>query len=142
MITTPSHQLTHKLIDALYIEALVLADEARTYFEEDCKSERGALAPEARVQFSCEAIKVTTRLMHVITWLLQARTSGDAFSGHIAAVPPTPPHILAALPSAARTLITTSQSLYERVTRLDTLAPHVITNSPARELIAQLDAAF
>jgi len=142
MITPPSHQLTHKLIDALYIEALVLADEARTYFEEDCKSERDGLAPKARVQFSCEAIKVTTRLMHVITWLLSARASADTYFGQIAAVPPTPTATLAVLPSAARTLITTSQSLYERVARLDTMAPRVTTTSPARALIAQLDAAF
>lgn len=142
MPSTPSHRLTHKLIDALYIEALVLADEARTYFEEDCKPERGGLAPEARVRFSCEAIKVTTRLMHVITWLLQSRSLASGFSGPIAAVPPTPPHILADLPSAARTLISTSEGLFERVTRLDTRAPHVVTDGPARDLIAQLDEAF
>jgi regulator of CtrA degradation len=138
----PSQQLTHKLIDTLYIEALVLADEARTYFDEDCKSERGALAPEARVLFSCESIKVTTRLMHVITWLLNARADTGISIGQIAFVPPTPPHNLPALPETARALITTSQGLYDRVTRLDTQPLDISTISPARELIAQLGAAF
>ena len=63
-------QLTPKLIDGLYVEAMVLADEARSYFDTGGRDDRLALDPLDRVGFSCESLKVTTRLMHVIAWLL------------------------------------------------------------------------
>ena len=66
-------QLTPKLIDGLYVEAMVLADEARSYFDTLGRDDRLALDPLDRVGFSCESLKVTTRLMHVIAWLLTQR---------------------------------------------------------------------
>ncbi|WP_342454590.1 DUF1465 family protein [Sphingomonas sp. H160509] len=65
--------MQRRLIDALYSEAMLLADEARTYFDEAGRVEREALDPLIRVSFSCESLKVTTRLMHVIAWLLTQR---------------------------------------------------------------------
>src|SRR5690349_16528862 len=62
--------MTARLVDSLYTEAMVLADEARGYFDEMGRPEREALGPHERVSFSCESLKVTTRLMHVIAWLL------------------------------------------------------------------------
>src|SRR6185436_688581 len=66
-------KLTPKLIDSLYTEAMLLADEARAYFDEHGRGDRLALDPIVRVGFSCESLKVTTRLMHVIAWLLTQR---------------------------------------------------------------------
>ena len=66
-------QLTPKLVDGLYVEAMVLADEARSYFDTAGRDDRLALDPIDRVGFSCESLKVTTRLMHVIAWLLTQR---------------------------------------------------------------------
>ena len=66
-------QLTPKLVDALYVEAMVLADEARSYFDTIGRDDRLSLDPIDRVGFSCESLKVTTRLMHVIAWLLTQR---------------------------------------------------------------------
>src|SRR3546814_10232754 len=66
-------RIHRKLIDSLYVEAMLLADEARAYFDEGGRSDREALDPLARVAFSCESLKVTTRLMHVIAWLLTQR---------------------------------------------------------------------
>src|SRR3990170_3001949 len=66
-------QLTPKLIDSLYVEAMVLADEARSYFDRHGREDRDSLDPLLRVGFSCESLKVTTRLMHVIAWLLTQR---------------------------------------------------------------------
>ena len=65
--------LTPKLVDALYVEAMVLADEARSYFDTIGRDDRLSLDPIDRVGFSCESLKVTTRLMHVIAWLLTQR---------------------------------------------------------------------
>ncbi|MDE2042040.1 MAG: DUF1465 family protein, partial [Alphaproteobacteria bacterium] len=111
--------LTRKLIDSLYVEAMVLADEARTYFEFDCIEERKALAPTPRVLFSCEAIKVSTRLMHIINWLLEARARIDA------EMPPPLREVegrgrsILVLPAPAREIIIASENLYTRVRRLD-----------------------
>ncbi|HKR24216.1 MAG TPA: DUF1465 family protein, partial [Allosphingosinicella sp.] len=45
-------QLTPKLIDGLYVEAMVLADEARSYFDTQGRDDRLALDPKDRVGFS------------------------------------------------------------------------------------------
>ncbi|HEY5713474.1 MAG TPA: DUF1465 family protein, partial [Allosphingosinicella sp.] len=65
--------MTPRLVDGLYIEAMVLADEARSYFDTLGRDDRLSLDPIDRVGFSCESLKVTTRLMHVIAWLLTQR---------------------------------------------------------------------
>ncbi|MBE7186568.1 MAG: DUF1465 family protein, partial [Methylobacterium mesophilicum] len=72
-VRLPEARIHRRLIDSLYTEAMVLADEARHYFDEDGRREREALDPLVRVGFSCESLKVTTRLMHVIAWLLTRR---------------------------------------------------------------------
>ena len=65
--------LTAKLVASLYTEAMLLADEARSYFDMSGRADRDSLDPIDRVGFSCESLKVTTRLMHVIAWLLTQR---------------------------------------------------------------------
>src|SRR3569833_4328950 len=66
-------RIHRRLIDSLYVEAMLLADEARGYFDQGARIEREALDPLGRVTFSCESLKVTTRLMHIIAWLLTQR---------------------------------------------------------------------
>ena len=56
---------------------MLLADEARSYFEGRARVDRDALDPWMRVGFSCESLKVTTRLMHVIAWLLARRAVAE-----------------------------------------------------------------
>src|SRR6187455_2142829 len=103
-----------KLIDSLYVEAMVLADEARTYFDELGREERDTLDALTRVAFSCESLKVTTRLMHIIAWLLTQRAvQAGEMAPHEALDPsrrlgPAPVSETAAvetMPSAARGLI-------------------------------------
>src|SRR6187402_1540029 len=53
--------LNRKLVDSLYVEAMLLADEARSYFDVNGRAERDALPPMQRVGFSCESLRVTTR---------------------------------------------------------------------------------
>src|SRR4028118_1654386 len=65
--------LTPKLVDSLYVEAMVLADEARSYFDVQAEEDRAQLEPGVRVHFACESLRVTTRLMHIIAWLLTQR---------------------------------------------------------------------
>lgn len=144
--------LTPRLISALYIEAMLLADEVRTYFDETGREERDSLAPLQRVSFSCESLKVTTRLMHIIAWLLTWRA---VEAGEITAAQAREPSrrlgeaaesdemIVTALPEKARALIHTSRDLYQRVARLDAgLAPEIDSISPARALMDRLESAF
>src|SRR3546814_14924453 len=53
---------------------MVLADEARSYFDRGGLEDREAMSPADRVAFSCESLKVTTRLLHVVSWLLLRRS--------------------------------------------------------------------
>jgi regulator of CtrA degradation len=142
--------LTARLIDSLYVEAMLLADELRTYFDERGRADRERLPPSARVSFSCESLKATTRLMHVVAWLLIRRAveTGELDPVHargvgrrLGNVPESEPHIVAGLPEAARVLIAASCDLHARVHRLDAeTAPPA--PSPARLLIERLERAF
>jgi regulator of CtrA degradation len=120
--------LNIRVVNALYLEAMVLADEARSYFDSFGHGDRDLLRPMERVSFSCESLKVTTRLMHVIAWLLTQRSIaagemryGDALSPslRLGNANASDEVILAALPSDARALVEASTILYLRVKRLD-----------------------
>ncbi|PAX09789.1 DUF1465 family protein [Sphingomonas lenta] len=137
-----------RLRDALYSEAMLLADEARGYFDEVGRRETAALDPLARVLFSCESLKVTTRIMHVVAWLLTQRAV-DA--GEIAPVTARlPAHRLGdapesdgadALPERARALIEASVDLHRRVQRLDQAFSEAV-DSPARAMQERLSRAL
>jgi regulator of CtrA degradation len=146
-------RLTARLVDSLYVEAMVLADEVRAYFDEHGRVEREALPPLLRVAFSCESLKVTTRLMHVIAWLLTRRAvehgeispaQAQSSSRRLGLVAESDPEALAALPDMARVLVDASRDLYARVERLDQDIdrPTVPVPSPARGLLSRLERAF
>jgi regulator of CtrA degradation len=144
--------LTPKLIGGLYTEAMLLADEARSYFDSAGREERDALDPFARVGFSCESLKVTTRLMHVIAWLLTQRAveSGELSRAQAAAPsrrlgegPESDEALLPRLPEAARALIEASRDLFARIRRLDEHgAAPAPAPSPARSLLNRLERSF
>lgn len=145
----PQVRITSRLIDSLYTEAMLLADEARSYFDDAGRDERSTLEPFARVGFACESLKVTTRIMHIVAWLLTQRAieSGEIAGregrrperrlGHAHDSDPT---VVNTLPPSAKKLINASADLYARVKRLDdggleTEAPQ----SPARALMGRLE---
>ena len=144
--------LARRLIDGLYVETMLLADEARSYFDAQGVVARDALTPLDRVIYSCESLKVTTRLMHVIAWLLTQRAL-DA--GEIASAAVLHPSrrlgvpvlsdaaALAKLPPEAQSLVAATIELYRRVERLDeTLDDVEPAPSPARSLLSKLERAF
>ncbi len=146
-------RIHRRLIDSLYTESMVLADEARAYFDEMGRNERDTLDAMTRVVFSCESLKVTTRLMHVIAWLLTQRAvdageipMGDALhsSRRLGKAPETDSAAFDVMPLAAQGLIAASQDLYRRVARIDTAqdeeAP--VPVSPARRMLDRLAHAF
>lgn len=145
-------KLRRALVEALYMEAMLLADEARSYFERYGRDEREALAPLAKVDFSCESLRVTTRLMHVISWLLTQRgvAAGEISAAQamaperrLGAAQASAPEAIAALPETAQRLIVATIDLHARVARLDAgLDRREPATSPARGLMQRLQAAF
>ena len=121
---SPHHELTPKLLDALYTEAMLLADEARSYFDRDQMG--GNLSPEISVAFSCESLKVTTRLMHSIAWLLNqkalragelSQSEANSDARELGYAPASDGYLVARFPLEAQSLIAASEDLYFRLQR-------------------------
>jgi regulator of CtrA degradation len=142
-------RITPRLVESLYTEAMLLADEARTYFDTASRADRDMLDPFVRVGFACESLKVTTRLMHIIAWLLTQRAvetgelsvaSGRRPERRLGHAGASDSQVLEQLPKAAKALISSSIDLYERVRRLDEeqLSDQPVA-SPARALMGRLE---
>jgi len=158
-----SGALSRRLVDSLYVEVLVLADEARSYFDEHGDRDRESLEPMERVGFSCESLKVTTRLMHVIAWLLTQRAvhRGELSAADLADhrhrlgdPVESDMDLVARLPFAAARLVEASQEFHERISRLEkrmlgevddayaTSDAAAAALGPARALMHRLESAF
>jgi regulator of CtrA degradation len=148
-VPEPQVRITSRLIDSLYTEAMLLADEARSYFDDAGRDDRGTLEPFARVGFACESLKVTTRIMHIVAWLLTQRAvesgeipnrDGRRPERRLGHAQDSDQAVVVQLPEAAQRLINSSADLYARVKRLDdgTLEAEV-PQSPARALMGRLE---
>jgi regulator of CtrA degradation len=145
----PQGRITSRLIDSLYTEAMLLADEARSYFDDIGRDERASLEPFARVGFACESLKVTTRIMHIVAWLLTQRAiesgeiplrEGRRPERRLGHAQESDPAVIVQLPEAAQRLINVSSELYARVKRID--EGHMeaeVPQSPARALMGRLE---
>ena len=144
--------LTPKLLNALYTEAMVLADEARSYFESgrfsECAEEDSVLA----VSFSCESLKVTTRLMHCIAWLLNQKalhsgelTEGESWNrdrrlGYTAA---SDMLMVDQFPEEARQIVLASEELFQRLQRLSSRMENQRQDESAvQAMFRKLESAF
>jgi regulator of CtrA degradation len=132
--------LSPTIVETLYWEALVLADEARAAFD---LSGRLTLASQdedlARVALSCEALRTTTRMMHAIAWLLNHRAY---FAGELSEfqlrrhgrLPQAPAESqsqpLAELPAELWELVERTRRFYARVERLDKAWQQRFATSP------------
>ena len=145
----PQVRITSRLINSLYTEAMLLADEARSYFDDAGRDERQSLEPFARVGFACESLKVTTRIMHIVAWLLTQRAIESGEIANLEGRRPerrlgnaqdSDPAVVNQLPSAAQRLINASADLYARIKRID--EGHMEMDppqSPARALMGRLE---
>lgn len=148
-MSKPQVRITSRLIDSLYTEAMLLADEARSYFDDAGREERSTLQPFARVGFACESLKVTTRIMHIVAWLLTQRAiesgeipmrEGRRPERRLGHAQESDPVVIATLPPSARKLINSSADLYARVKRLDEGGFETdVPQSPARALMGRLE---
>jgi regulator of CtrA degradation len=141
--------LTRKVIDSLHVEAMVLADEARACFDGAGQEGCSGMEPVDRVIFSCEALKVTTRLMHCVAWLLSHRAllSGDDLQQRpvtLGKAPETIQSTLLRLPKDAARIVEASEQLYQRIHRVnDALRrKEIAETNPAHMLQKELERAF
>lgn len=128
MSSQPS-DLNPPIIEALYSEALVLADEVRAAFDLSSRADNDTLeGSAARMALSCEALRTTTRMMHAIAWLLNQRAffKGELSEtqlrrhGRLPADNTRPdPDNLMLLNAETRALIVTSERFHARIERLD-----------------------
>ena len=145
----PQVRITSRLIDSLYTEAMLLADEARSYFDDAGRDERATLHPFARVGFACESLRVTTRIMHIVAWLLTQRAiesgeipmiDGRRPERRLGNAQESDPEVVSQLPEAAQKLINSSSDLYARVKRIDEGNVEAeVPQSPARALMGRLE---
>lgn len=115
------------IIEALYGEALVLADDVRAAFDLAPAKETGLPKDHWRIALSSEGLKATTRVMHVLAWLLNQRAymKGDMTEFQLKRTGHLPPdrapdtESLMMLEPMTRELIVDTQRLHTRVARLD-----------------------
>jgi regulator of CtrA degradation len=118
--------LSEPIIETLYCKALVLADEVRATFD---LAPRPFSANEdlVRIALSVEGLRTTTRMMHVLAWLLNHRAF---FSGELSefqlrrhgVLPPdrpSDPAQLELLEPETCQLISETEAFHQRISRLD-----------------------
>jgi len=119
--------LSRPIIEALYTEALVLADDVRAVFALGTREPEIGENTGVRIALSTEGLKTTTRMMHILAWLLNQRAF---FSGELSerqvklhgTLPPdrkADPAALALLEPETRELIDETERLHQRIARLD-----------------------
>lgn len=119
--------LSRPIIEALYTEALVLADEVRMVFALGAREPELGEDTTTRLALSTEGLKTTTRMMHILAWLLNQRAffSGELsenqvrLHGTLPADRPSDLDALGVLEPETRELIGETERLHERIARLD-----------------------
>ena len=125
--TMQNPTINEHVIESLYNEGLLLADEARAAFDMRAAHDVDAMPASVRLALSVEGLRTTTRLMNVLAWLLNQRAylSGEMSEnqlrrhGTLGKDRPSDPSQLRLLEPATRALIVDSERLYARVARLD-----------------------
>jgi len=155
--------LSHPIVESLYDEALVLADEARAVFalgtsafievrdEDQTGDNRSKREVTTRLALSTEGLKTTTRMMHALAWLLNQRAlfSGELSQAQVLRHGTLPddrtpdPEALAMLEPETRELIFRSEQLYLRIERLDARwRTQVEPEAPPHTLTRRIERSF
>lgn len=106
-------------IDAVYREALVLADQARGWFDTAGQARRVGLSAEAQAGFATESLRVTARLAAVMAWLIDGGRA--PLPSWLAEPPPPLPAALAGTTGGQIALA--SRRLAARVTAMGGASP-------------------
>ena len=120
-------ELSQPIIESLYEEALALADETRNAFYLSLTDAAFPADDPARLALSIEGMRTTTRIMHVLAWLLNQRAylkgelteAQELRDGVLGTDRPSDPEQMRLLEPETRALIDDTERLYARITRLD-----------------------
>lgn len=124
---TGASDINGPIVESLYCEALVLADEVRAVFDLYRLQDNGVQTDLTRAAMAAEGLRTTTRMMHILAWLLNHRAF---FSGELSefqlrrhgTLPPdrsAEPEQLARLERTTCELIAETERMHERIARLD-----------------------
>ena len=143
--------LSRPIIEALYSETLILADEVRAVFALGTREPSEHDDTMGRLALSTEGLKTTTRVMHALAWLLNQRAyfSGELSEAQVrrhGALPPDRPSDAAQLkllePETCA-LIEETERLHRRITRLDAAWRRDLEiASPARAFQDRISSEF
>lgn len=112
-------------------EAMALTREARDYLSEYSEEDSRRMRPEFQLHFSAETMRLTSRLTHIMAWLLAQRAAHEGeltleelqserwrLGGHTICLgePSLEPE---ELPPYLRDLLRRSEALFRRISRLD-----------------------
>lgn len=119
--------LSRPIIESLYSEALLLADEVRAVFALGMGEQCADASDQLRLALSSEGLKATTRMMHVLAWLLNQRAffSGELnetqlrHHGRLPEDRESRSKDLELLEPSTRALIDETIQLHRRIARLD-----------------------
>ena len=128
-----------QVVEDLYNEALALAEEARGVFDLRYEQNKAAGTDDIRMALSIEGLRTTTRVMHVLAWLLNQRAyqSGELSRtqmlryGTLGEERPSDPENMKLLELTTRSLIRDTERLYARVRRLDEEQRQLAEEGPA-----------
>jgi regulator of CtrA degradation len=157
-IATPHDPVLYRaLVAGLYSDALVLADEARAWFDGAGPAgawQAGNPSPLAQVALGCESLRVTLRITHALSWLMteRARLADGGIGGGtstqmapaptIANVPAPDAATLPLLPDSAVRLIRASERLLVRIDRLGARDQRPAATAPVHQLLDRLRAHY
>lgn len=113
----------------LYDESMALVEETAAYLSDTGETEKESLPPMAKTAFISESMRLTTRLTQMMSWLmLQRALAGGEISeeearqseNRLRQQPPAPAATdRTLLPDRLAELVTRSESLYNRIERLE-----------------------
>lgn len=143
-------RIRRQVVEELYEEALLLADEARGAFDMRVRDPDESEDNAARIALSIEGLRTTTRLMNLLAWLLNQRAffAGELTEtqvkrcGSLAQDRASDPAQMQQLGLATRALIHESERLYARCERLDRRLQQDEIEGQARALQGRLSSAF
>ena len=145
-----TQRIRRQVVEELYEETLLLADEARAAFDMRGRDPGESEGDAGRIALSIEGLRTTTRLMNLLAWLLNQRAyfAGELSEaqvkrcGSLAHDRSSDPVQMAQLELATRALIRDSERLYARAERLDRQLQRDETGGQARALQGRLANAF
>ncbi|MCP9222231.1 DUF1465 family protein [Erythrobacter sp. LQ02-29] len=131
------------IVESLYSEALVLADEVRATFDL-MPAPPGRESDPMRIALSTEGLKTTTRIMHLLAWLMNQRAYLSGRMGEVelrraGRLPTNRPsearHLRLLSPTTCE-LIAQTEQLHGRVSRIDGQWQRALQSRP--EAVARL----